>query len=811
MRRDLTQTADRSCWISGDRVNACVSADAGGIIEFGFHGLQPVSRNSRLLVRPEGVLTVGLLGPDGSETPLPFHLIEHQPHSVSTVISPPGGRCTCELVVADRALHLFAQCDLPDVQLIVRLALDAEFSDVRGDRTWDPARVDGHWLTLCCRDRLELGPWIRRTGPYAGDFLIPEHWRRLVFNRPIRSGLATPEDLRPEYRDASIPIYDARTWIVAGSHRCTVSLEERWATYVIPLEGSDQGGPVFSVAGSESDPGGRESSVVACGSVDRVRERMAAADGNAPQVQSTSLPELSAFMGTVPGLVCSCTVNDVGMTRATPGAYYWLWAWDNLVTGQECLRWGDVSLAGSMVRYVHAHRDLDGRIPARWTRSHEPMDTPPHGALDFLLLHLAYEHARATGTMTELLSIYPYAVAHLRRSMAADPHGLVPNLSFYPDRPIAFGRNERSVVALETACLYSFARLMDNVAVLMGDEAVRADACRYAIAIEGVFLEQFWDASRGFLADSVDPATGERNETYPLFSLLFLQYAPGIHLVREVVQAMGLFMAEHLQAPSGVRMLPARDTRMEGEDALGAWYPHWDLYLLKVLRRAGNAKAIGQWARSAELLLARLGYVPEFLTLAGLTDEAGSAWRRHGAVSNLNCVTGWHRAVVEGLCGLELDPGGMSVIPLGLTIGSIALRNYNVRGTIWDLDIDHAGPHLEEIRIDGQVLRGCLKVPAAFQDRGHHSLAIRYGEVPCIAPVREVQNAEVLESRVQGTATLLRIHALGMADIVIDAPGALACVLDGVRVHPLTDPATGRGSLRIDQPGIHELELSQLS
>ncbi len=811
MMRDLGRTADRSCWISGDRVNACIGDGGNGIVDFGFHGLQPVSRNSRLLVRPEGVVTMVLHGPGGWVMPVTFDTVDHHPHSVSTVGSIPGGRFVCEIVAADRAVHVYVRCDVPHVSVMVRFSKDAVFTDVRGDRTWEEAVVRGPWLTWCCRDRIELGPWLKRTGPYAGDFLIPEHWRRMIFNRPIRSGLATPEDLRPEYRDTSIPICDARTWIVAGSQRSMPSVDDRWITFVVPLDGSDPREPIFVIAGSENDPTGRETELLDHETVERVRKRSAAASASAPRLSCASLPELSAFMSTVPGLVRSAAVHDAGMTRATPGAYYWLWAWDNLVTGHECLRWGAGDLAGSMVRYVHAHRDVDGSIPARWTRSHEPMDTPPHGALDFLLLHLSYEHARATGEMTGLLSVYPHAVAHLRRSMAADPDGLVPNLSFYPDRPVAFGRSDESVVALETGCLYSFARLMDTVAVMIGDDAVRKDACQYASAIERVFLARFWDPAVGFLVDSYDRVTGQRNHTFPSFSLLFLQHAPGLHLLRGMVPAMGRFITEHLQTLRGMRMLSVRDDRGSGEDALGAWYPHWDIYLVKVLRRAGNAEAIGRWARSAELVLGRLGFVPEFLALEGLTQEPGPAWRRHGAVSNLNCVTGWHRAIVEGLCGIELDPGGMSVIPLGLDIGPVTLRGYDVRGTIWDVEIDHAGPCLEEIRVDGQVLRGCLKIPATYQDRGHHTLTIRYGTNACAMPVREVGNGEVLEVRTGSAGTIVRIRAMGMTDVVIGDPAARGITIDGVPGHPQIDPASGFGSIRIEDPGIHELEFSILS
>lgn len=80
--RDLHRSADRSCWISGSRVNACVAAGSAGIVEFGFHAAQPVSRNSRMLVRSAGVVALSLRAPDGKEHPLAIDQVDQAPHHV---------------------------------------------------------------------------------------------------------------------------------------------------------------------------------------------------------------------------------------------------------------------------------------------------------------------------------------------------------------------------------------------------------------------------------------------------------------------------------------------------------------------------------------------------------------------------------------------------------------------------------------------------------------------------------------------------------------------------------------------------------
>jgi hypothetical protein len=273
---------------------------------------------------------------------------------------------------------------------------------------------------------------------------------------------------------------------------------------------------------------------------------------------------------------------------------------------------------------------------------------------------------------------------------------------------------------------------------------------------------------------------------------------------------MARFMERELLTEMGVRLLPSRDDRRENEDALGSWYPHWDLYLLKILRRAGNAQAIERWARNAERVLQRLGYVPEFIALDGLTPEPGPGWLRHGAVSNLNCVTGWWRAIAEGLCGIELDPGGMSIVPLGLGIGPISFKGFRCRGTTWDVMVRHEGPHLEEIRVDGAPMTGCLKVPAGYQDGGSHELSIVYGNTPAPVLVREVVNAEVLESMMDGRSARVQFRTLGMAELVLENAEGVACQIDGARVSPAPEETTGHALLRIEEHGTHELVVSPL-
>ncbi len=812
MLKRLDNLVDRSCWISGDRINACIAVEAHGIAEIGFHGAQPVSRNSRMLVRDGGVLSLSIRDENGREEPVRFETVEWSPHRVSVELSPWGRSMHLEILATDRVIQISVTGEVHGCYLKSMFFSEACTTMVRGERVWATPRVLDGWLTLQCHDRIRLADWIKQKGPYAGDFLIPESWRRTIFSRTVRSGLATAADLKPEYRDADIPIYDAGTWIRIGAELCKVEQNVHDIQFLTPLAESTSPDPALIISCVEHDQHKVLSGAGQKGLAQRTRVAHEELAMLAPRLAGETIPELVECFSTVPGIVRSCTVREMGMTRATPGAYYWIWAWDNMVTGAESLRWGDYTLVSEMTRFITTHRDVNGSIPARWTRSSQPLDTPPHGAMEFLLLQLVYQHALETGERQRLLDVYPYAVALLHQCVAlSGGTGFVRNISFYPDHPARFGRTDRSVVALEAGCLYGLVRILENVAILLNDDHVRETSRTLARKLEAGFLNAFWDDGRKFLVDSFDGETGERNTTYPLFSLLFLQTPLGLSLIRKVLPEMAGFMEQHLQSDSGTQMLPPWDIRRGSEEAVASWYPHWDLYLLKVLRRSGRSDGIMRWVHAAGETLRRLGYVPEFLMLDGLSQTNPETWRRHGSVSNVNCLTGWYHGILEGLLGLEFDPGGMGIVPLGLPLGRLTLRGLVHRGSRWDILVAQEGEHLAEMRIDGELLRGSTKVPARYHDTRSHELTVKYGPAPDELRFREILNAEVLESEGGTHSCAVRIRALGTVDIVVDQADTVHCAVDGKPVAMSIDPDSGIGTWQVVSSHIHVFTIHRKS
>ncbi len=799
---------DRGCWISDDRTYAFLSWETNTIGEIGYHGAQPVSRNSRVLAGGAGVCSFWIRHPAGKEEQLSFGDVEWMPGYARVRGNCSNGSVDIEITPAGRSLIItFSRITSPAAAVVVLFHASSLFSEVQGVRVWSSAPSTGSHAAFRFRDRIILGDWMKRKGRYAGDFLIPEPLRRRIFARICRSGSATAEDLLPEYADSLMPIYDATVTVTLGGNGYTREERGKDLAFVRSAVKSPDPHPPFVI--EFADEGAQDTNDAdPLENAGRVQSEQTRISGIAPQLHMPDAPHVVDFVASVPALVESSVVRDYGIPRATPGRYYWIWAWDAIVTALASLRWGGTALAEKTVRFVNAHRDEGGLIPMRWTRSLEPLDTQPHGSLDALLTSLAYETYLDTQDKRILEEMYPATVSHLAKlSGECDSRGFFKNIGFYPDLPQQFGRTEDSAVAIEVGNFYTFCRTCENIGVVMGDDAMCRQAAQMSRRLEAHFLTHFWDDRMGFIVDAIDLTSGSQNASYPLFTLMFLHSPLGWPLIRRKIAECAGFISRNHLSQWGLRLLPPWDRNAGAETVSGAMYPHWDLYATRILRRAGRAGEIMLWFQGLQQVLGRLGYAPEFLMLDGLSEADRSSWLRHGAASNLNCATGWYQALIEALFGIERDPGGISIVPLALPLGEIALSGMHCRGTVWNVKVNNDGPELRSLRVDGEEVQGSLKVPAGYYDGREHMIEIAYGRHMPSRRFLELVNAEVIETAGEGMSVHARIRALGATDMVFSAPAPGRCSLDGVEVNNILHLPDGTHTVHLGITGEHILSI----
>jgi hypothetical protein len=490
------------------------------------------------------------------------------------------------------------------------------------------------------------------------------------------------------------------------------------------------------------------------------------------------------------------------MTRACPGTYYWIWTWDNLVTGLAQAHWGDLDHLRQMVDFIRIHRDLDGAIPARWSRQLEPMDSRGIGGMDFLFSELVLALFNETQDKMVLRANYAalhHAFSHLAEK--TDARGLFPGIGMYPDLPQKMGRTEQFYVAIDSGAWYSFCRNLEKIAALLGDEPTANRAAEFAQKIHTHFLPTFWDDEKGFICDGFNPATGERLQTFPVFSLLFLESPLGYPLLESKMPAAGDFIRQHLLGANGLSMTPAWDRNHTSEPAMSGWYPHWDWVALKVLARGEHREAIHFWLDRVEACLRQLGYCPEFVAT---NVPPAERFTRHGAAWNLNCAAGWYNALLHAVLGLDFDLGGITcrALPTG-TVEKLAFR-----GGRWSVRKSGTGQFISALRLDNTEIFGTWKIPVRFYTAESHDLEIRLQEQPPETPgLTELWGAAVNQVEISGAATRIEIQGLGLTDLQFCAAQPPQLLLDGQSLQFDWNAPRQTGACQLKLTGIHELVL----
>jgi hypothetical protein len=722
---DLTSLTDHGVWISDDRVFACVALDAGGIREIGYHGKQPPSRHARMLAHEEGALTIMVSADGVAWHRAAFHSVRWLPSLASGDCESPAGRLSYTIAVsgASIVMALFSHSTTP-IHLKVLLRGDALCTDVQGRRVWTPYALDGMKVRACCHDSIRLHEWIRNTGPYAGDFLIPEPVRRTIFVTAKRSGTATISDLPPEWRDSDMELYSAATHLLIEAEGIAPAISN--GTVVIPgtlRDARDSFGLRISFGSEPPNPGASES---AARIAVRQHVRDTRIERDSPRLVVSGFPAIQQFFLSVPGLMESCMDRRTRMPRANAGAYYWIWAWDAMVSATETARWGGERLQRDVASFIHAHRD-QGHIPMRWTRALEPLDTPDGASLDFLLAHLCEFIDEGSAQSRLVTGILPSFEDSLHATASqTDARGLFPSLGFYPDLPERFGRTARSAVAMEAASYYCLCRITARIAARRGQHQLMSTAEILAERVREHFLSVFWDEEAGFLSDSIDLDTGAQQQSHPLFTLLCLQSDFGFELIEPRAGDICESIEREFLTDAGIRMVPLHDIHRASESVTDAWYPHWDQYALKLLRRHARPGAVMRWLGAVERALTHLGYCPEFLSMRGFDEGIDDPYALHGAASNLNCVTGWYRALLEGLCGLSFGYDALTLRPMFLPIPEIILTGLRWDNATWKVTIRNERDLPARILLNGQALH-TLEIPRGRDHSAENHLEILHG------------------------------------------------------------------------------------
>jgi len=814
---ELKKLFDKGIWISDSRIAAFISGD--GIKQIDYHGLQPVSRNSRMLMHDESAIKIYYMTKKEEKTLVNWNSVQWYPNKVETAITVDGYSAVVHIGLHNSSLLIwmtveenFPNNDFIKLEIIIDKYLFTK--DIHGARKMLLSDHKNEYIILRINDKILLNSWMKEKGAYRGDFMIPEVWRRMIFKNKKISGFAQYDDLKDEYKHDNIFLNDENTFMVFGGESFLVTeLREEFIaeSEIIPaLEENSAGNPFAIVFGTDIISAFQTFCTAIDFSIDAISKKAGYYDNfrwTEPSA-SFSSKNLESFFALFPDIVNSAEIEEIGMFRACASSYYWIWAWDSMVTMNAVSFCRLAPKQRNVIQFIRRNKSYDGSIPMQWTHNLEPMDSKGFGALDFLFANLITRNYVSMGNFSVIRENYPHLVHSFEKILSScNDKGLYPSVGFYPDLPEKLGRREESFVSMEIAALYSNAVIMNWLSYVIQDPLIVKKSEDTILLLQKHFLSVFWDDEKGFLFDSIDE-NGNENQSYPLFALLFILNYSSLSLVRSKIKLLADFIEKNLFDDNGFSLVPKWDKSRKSEDVMNSWYPYWDLLALKIIRRSGNKELIKKWIKLADECFGKFGYCPEFISSEEQKNHHTEKWNKHGTPWNLNCSAGWYQSIVENIFGIEEDIGGITYIPLSPLSEKMKLKKVVLKSSECDIEIKGSGKHVSSFSVNGKIIMGCLKIPDSFYFKGPIKIKITHSSVETPLYFKELNGATVKKIDYSLEKVILDIDCVGFVDILFYSKSEPKLSIDG-EVKGFSYSAENKeGYLSLFLYGQHEICLS---
>ena len=814
---ELNKIFDKNIWICDNRVAALISEDA--IKQIDYHGLQPVSRNARIFTNDDFVLKAFIKIGSKPKKQLKWKSLDWYPHQIEASFDVNSYSGTLHISIITQALLVWLSFtdniqnkDLIKFEIVFNKKSITE--NVQGDRTYYLIDQSNDKLVYKINDKIVLNSWMKRKGAYKGDFMIPESWRRMVFKSNKVSGLAQYEDLKEEYKNDNLILYDENIFVIIGGN----DFHKKEASDIITFQ--------YEYNSRKPTINNCEPFCIAFGNdlaqvenmysetlnkglkLANKREKDYRTDyQNSPEILNSE-KNLELFFRLFPSIVKSAEITDLKMFRACASSYYWLWAWDSMVTANALSYCGMSEDQKKVINFIGLNRNYDGAIPMQWSRRLEPMDSKRFGTLDFLFANLIMRQFAVFNDKSTIRQYYPQMVYSFDKIYeSCNNRGFFESIGMYPDLPLKLGRSEKSFVSMEVGSAYSYSIIMNQFAAIMNDTITVKKTEKLIDLMQKNFLSYFYNDKNDFIVDSMN-ADYKINQTYALYSLLFIINSSSLSLIRPKLKEIGSFIENNLLHENGIALVPEWDKCRMNEDAMNSWYPYWDHLALKIFRRLNNRLAIKKWFKIASECFEYFGYCPEFVSLNNLSKDRKLKWDKHGTPWNLNCSAGWYQSIVESVFGFEEDIGGITYIPMSPLDKNMKLKNIVLKGVKCDIELSGSGEYVASFLINGNKLERCLKIPETFYLENKLKIGIHHSDKEPSLLFKELNGAIVKSVIYNKQNILIDIESFGFLEIIFYAGEKAELRIDNKIQKYLWNETEKTGNLSLFLRGCHKLSLN---
>jgi len=437
---------------------------------------------------------------------------------------------------------------------------------------------------------------------------------------------------------------------------------------------------------------------------------------------------LKRFFRMQPLYIESMKIEKTGAFRACNSSY-WAWGWDMTLPCFGLLLSGDYESVKDAILFLNKTARKDGSIAHAFTSDFQHYHTcsigGPQNTSFLILVDRYFSLTNDIDTLNKL--------SEQIEKIFTGIYSICDETGFYlirgagTDNPEEFGRTGYAYVSLEMGWWYEAVVSCARIFLALNKHELSEKAKSLAKKIENNFLKLFYNKEIGYLYEAVHPEdcpfglSGEINDTPLITNIGCMLSLYGEYLIFEKEEEIANFCEREFLKEDGIHYKPIWEKRgYYGWQRIGEnWFPRDDIYLVRILRKAGKGKALEKMMNLYEETFAFYNFVFEGKTVSVKNPKplvCPGKWQAFAS-------SAWYRSIIEGFIGIEIDEGGLTYIPADINL-EMKLQNLRFGKSYWDIEITGRGYYVEKFIVDGKEIYNTLKVPSNFYTPGKHSLKI---------------------------------------------------------------------------------------
>ena len=424
-------------------------------------------------------------------------------------------------------------------------------------------------------------------------------------------------------------------------------------------------------------------------------------------------PAVQSFASNSRAIMDFVKVKDIpGVIRADDYGY-WMWGWDSLAHSQVFDLVHDRQFAPDLLALFKKCYDPQLGLFHQVMTNMKPSASMEFSAQCLYSLTL-YGSYLVTGDRKLLEKYYDFAKIILDRAGRDEvgDTGLIRGVGIYPDDVAELEQTGDDIATMNNSIYYQALRATEALAIEMGrTEDVRDIQCRADRLLSG--FHRLYDSKQGFFYDSISASDFFPRKHYPAHAILWVTpFARD--LVRGREKEICRFMATHLQARHGFRLMPKWDTRyMADGNNQGYYDPFHERFYREMMKAGKNKEGVAEFFSNVSWFWNQLT-VPE-----ALSAEA----ENHGfTVDNLGCkfaftTRAWYSTLINTMAGFDMDKEGIVFSPCDAP--DFHIKNLTIRGCKVDLQITGNGWKIGKLLLNGKKIASPHRIP--FADLKEHN------------------------------------------------------------------------------------------